>query len=481
MYMLSKQDTQRAFPFLNVSMDIEGSVRRRLGVDEDAFVGRPNDTTEQTSQAMTGHRWLCHPRFEYRGLRTKVSYMSHQGNVCRLYFVMLSLAPTADAAINVRLTRDIISRCGYVVEKAYIVHPNSEYVRQGKIDDMKLWTVTDRFYNGNGNSSKPVLKAADELDVDIDVMLDEFLHFDGTVDDAKAVRSARCTQRSRCPYYEQCFPQEDELPDDTILSLTSSAHKYEMYERGISYLSQADITAIEGSRQQYAQIMADRQGGFFCDRMGLREWMRQNIAEPLSFLDFEWDLYALPPYDGMRPVEVLPFEFALIVRQGGVQRHVEYVGFGDDRREFIEKLLENIPDTGTILAYNALGAESLRLKELGEAFPEYRSRLEKVRQRLVDLSLPFTLGLVYDVRMKGFYSIKTIQNIIDSKHSYHDLQVDNGLEAVRRYRQIDGLADGSERQTTIRELKEYCGLDALSLAIVYDALVKVVENDENTL
>ena len=44
------------------------------------------------------------------------------------------------------------------------------------------------------------------------------------------VRKPQCMTRQKCLYYDDCFPQEKELPDNSILTLIASRYKREMYE-----------------------------------------------------------------------------------------------------------------------------------------------------------------------------------------------------------------------------------------------------------
>lgn len=53
--------------------------------------------------------------------------------------------------------------------------------------------------------------------------------------------------------------------------------------------------------------------GYFLDAGGVEEWFSK-LTFPLSYLDFEWDTYVLSPYAGMRPFDVLCFQYSLHVR-----------------------------------------------------------------------------------------------------------------------------------------------------------------------
>ena len=213
-------------------------------------------------------------------------------------------------------------------------------------------------------------------------------------------------------------------------------------------------------------------GGLFIDKPALKHWLRSFESDNISYIDFEWDRYLVPPYINMRPMDVLCFEFALYYQdENGTMQHKTYVGTGDCRKEFIENLIACLPNNGPILAYNADGAEKLRLEELGNMFPEYKDKLNDIKNRFIDLATPFIEGLVYDIRMKGNYTLKKLVDIV-SDYSYSDLQIYDGMQAVYNWRNAD---KGSAKQEEIvNNLKEYCSLDAYGLFLVYRWLLNIM-------
>jgi len=221
--------------------------------------------------------------------------------------------------------------------------------------------------------------------------------------------------------------------------------------------------------------MADRQGGRFFDKLALSDWLNNNSGYPMSFIDFEWDLYLVPPYDGMHPLDVNLFQYSLhIMNEDGTVTHKQFIGERDCREEFLKRMLEDIPDEGVIFAYNARGAEILRLRELQRYFPQYSDQLEGIISRFVDLALPFVNGVVYDVRMRGMYSLKVIQEMLDDERSYHDLAVENGLDAVAIHRLLEQCDEPETKKQYYEDLYEYCGLDSYAMIEVYNWLISLI-------
>ena len=473
MYQLSRTDNSKSFPFFNININIEESMIRLLGI-EGCYTGYTNESTDSTFSAMESNPWLARARFSYRGLRVRVPFLYHQGNNCRLYFTSFSINPMDSEAVNIKWTCEVLRRLGLNITDIFIIHPNRNYIRQGEIDDSSLWNISDSFCNSNGHPTRNILQRINELSLDVDMMLDQLLHFDA-FDSYETFRSSTCMGRNKCSYYDICFPDNRNIPDNSVLYLTGSQYKYQMFDEGLKYLSQIDTERLEGSPQQFAQIMADRNGGLFCDRLALGNWLEEYRRYPMSFIDFEWDLYLVPPYDGMHPLQVLPFQYSLhIMNEKHEIVHHQFIGEGDCRRQFIEEMMKGLPESGPIFAYNARGAEILRLQEFQEMFPEYHDYLQQVIDRFVDLASPFITGVVYDVRMKGNYSLKVLQGIIDREYSYKDLEIDNGLEAVRIYRELMNCSDPQQKQEYYDELYKYCGLDSYAMIEVYDWLCKML-------
>ena len=472
MYQLSLKDNKRGFPFLNIDIDIDESIKNNFKIDN-CYTGIANEDNEDSFKAMEQYQWLLKPRFSYRYLRVRVPLMHKNEDKWDLYFTTLSTCPQEDEAMNIRWTVDVLNKAKISIGRIYLVYLNKNYVREGELDDDQLWLVTDCFLNGNGHPSKDIIKYISNINIDIDITIDNMLHFDGDYYDI--TRSNRCTGRKKCQYYDLCFPDEKLMEDNSILHLTNSQYKYTMYQEGVKYLSQVDLEKLEGTAQQYAQVMADRQGGLFIDKLALKNWMNNNIHYPLSYIDFEWDLHAIPPYEKMSPMQVLCFEYSLdVVTQDGRITHHQYIGEGDCRKEFIEHMLRELPKEGTILAYNAKGAEVLRVRELMKAFPEYTEELEDVCRRFVDLSVPFLSGMVYDTRMRGLYSLKIIKGVINDKVSYHDLDVENGLDAVSVYRKLLKEKNLETKKQYYEDLYKYCGMDSYTMIEVISWLRSLI-------
>lgn len=94
-------------------------------------------------------------------------------------------------------------------------------------------------------------------------------------------RTNKCTGRNKCRYYAECF-DEEQYEDNSIVYLNGAKNRYDMQKAGIKYLKEANIDLIEGTKIQYAQIVADKNGGLFVDELALKSWL-DTVSYPITF------------------------------------------------------------------------------------------------------------------------------------------------------------------------------------------------------
>ena len=468
LYQLSLCDNSEYFSFYNIDCDLDESIAAKLKIDN-YLSGKVGDSNEDTFALIEKSNWIFRARLSYHGLRVKVPYMYVKDGHCVIYFSSLAVSVNENDISNMSWTVKVCELNGLVVDAVYVLYLNENYQREEQLDNELLWNITDRLIKKDVS----IIDECHNDPTDIDGLIESLLHFDDDYEEIPAVRSSKCTSKRGCKYYDVCFPLEKQLPPNSILTLVSSANKYKMYQSGIEFLKDADPNLIEGNRVQYAQISADKNGGLYADKLYLKKWMANNLNLPLSFIDFEWDLYPIPPYHHMRPLQVLPFQFSLhILDENGLTHH-QFIGTGDCRKEMIEKIISLIPKQGNVVAYNATGAEKFRINELAEAYPEYSEQLYEINSRMSDMAIPFVNGFVYDTAMAGNFTLKAIEEMVDSENSYHNLEVGNGIEAVEIYRKMCLTKDIDTKEEYLNQLYKYCGLDTYSLYKVYQWLLKI--------
>ena len=445
---------------------------KKLGLSE-YFLGQKNDDKSLALCALKNYEWLVKARFEYHNLRIKIPFLHKTNYGYDVYFVYCGNYCKDDDMQFYIQSIWVLKNNGIFINNIYIMHFNANYVRQDSLDPNELFIISDSFYNDSNMPTKNIKDTIYAKMRDYSDVIDEMEAFEKKAEIIPC-RTNKCTRRSKCLYYDECFGKEKEYEDNSIITLVTSAHKYEMFNRGIKYLRDADISLLEGTRQQYAQIMADINGGVFVDKHALKSWLSE-VHYPICFLDFEWETYAIPPYKAMKPYDVLPFEYSIhILNEDGTIDHHEYIGTGDCRKKLIENMINDIGKKGTIIAYNAVGAEMIRIQEMIRQFPEYTSPLMHIYYRMVDLQLPFSMGMYYNTKMRGTYSLKTLMSILD-ENAYRKLDIHQEMEAVFNWRKVD-RAEVNNQEEVLLHLKQYCAMDTYAMVKVYQALIDIVKD-----
>ncbi len=465
------------FSYVRMDEAISDLVIKKLWV-KDPFIGQRNDPHERAFEAAKNYEWLVKARFNYNDIRIKVPFMHKVDDQWDIYFVVISVLPKDEDIQYYCHTIWVLLMLGFKINEIYIIHLNKDYVRDDELDIQKLFKISELFYNAKGKPTKNITKHVLSKLVDLTDIVNEMKECT-KLESCHIKKSKRCVRRVKCMYYDDCFFDENELEDDSILTLVSSQHKNELFQENIRLLKDAPLEKIEGSRQQYAQIMASRNDGIFVDKNALQFWLSNSLKYPYSFLDFEWETYAVPPYRGLRPFDVSVFAYSLhVLDENENCTHQSFMGIHDCREELILKLLNDLPTTGSIIAYNGDGAEKIRLQELARQFPKYKRDLEMLCERIVDLSHPFLNGLVYDIRMRGMYSLKVLHSLLDNTHTYKDLEIHNGMDAVFKWRSLD--KSDEENEEIKNQLMEYCTLDTYAMVLVVKWLYQLIEQDCST-
>lgn len=475
LYLRELAAPKREFqPFVRLDEEITALAAEKLGVKNE-FKGQKGDSPTLALEAMQQYDWLVKARFEYLQLRIKVPFLHRSGDKWDIYFLFVGLYPHPDDMQFYCDTVWVLQNLGINLNGFYMIHLNADYVRGSELDVNELFIITEYFYNHNNNPTVLIKDAIYDNLHDLRGMLKEMEVCD-SVSLGKPVRTSRCATRQKCRYYEDCFPNEFREPDNSILTLISSQHKYAMKKEGRMELKNTDENRIEGFKQQYSQIMADKGNGTYVDVMGLRSWLSY-VHYPITFLDFEWERFAVPPYEGMKPYDVLPFEYSIhILHEDQTMTHKVYLSVHDDRKDMAENLIRDIPPEGSVVAYNAEGAEKIRIRELADTFPQYAPQLESMINRMEDLQIPFVTGTVYNIHMRGQWSLKSLMEFQDDE-GYRNLDIRQGMDAVFQWRLLDYSDENTDREKIINDLKAYCGMDSYAMVVVYKWLLELAEED----
>ncbi len=203
---------------------------------------------------------------------------------------------------------------------------------------------------------------------------------------------------------------------------------------------------------------------------------------PLGFLDFETVAYAIPQVVGTSPWESVPMQLSLhwIEEAGASLQHAEFLAEAnstDPRVPFIDALLAACEPLSTIIVYSPF--ESVQIKHMAAAFPQYAERLLALVPKLWDLCKAVQ-DHAFHPAFKGSYSIKTVLPALVPEMTYEGLAIGNGMEVFPAWEnlRLDKELTDENRQFIRKNLLEYCAVDSVAMFRVLEVLTRLGGNVE---
>ena len=353
---------------------------------------------------------------------------------------------------------------GLKMNNAYVITINSRYVKDGDIDQDKLFT--------KNNITK-------EVNDNLAIVPNEINKMQGMIErdvEPNTPIGPHCSKPHFCQYKKLCW---EDVKDNSVLNLyrMRAKQKFDLFDNQFKTFDEIpDGTKLSDIQQK--QITSYLKNKSFIDKNGVKEFI-DSIEYPISYFDFETFQDAVPRFDNQRPYMQMPFQFSLHIQNEplGKLEHFEWIGDhkDDPRKEIAEKMLEWIPLTGTIIAYNQ-SFEMNCIKELARYNVSLSDQLLALNKRFTDLIIPFRQGHYYDPEFKGSFSIKKVLPALcpnDSSLNYDSLNITNGGEASLAYKKFHELND-EEIETHRNDLFAYCELDTLGMVKILEKLIKEI-------
>jgi hypothetical protein len=348
------------------------------------------------------------------------------------------------------------------LHKAFIVHINNQYARQGEIDVQSLFTIEDvtDVVTANQVGIPETLHSLERMTrgnmPDIDIGL-------------------QCTDPFECDFREHCWSHVPEVSVFNLYRLRGS-RKFELYRQGI--VNYEDIPSdLELNEMQKTQVNASLTGEIIINEQIIKKFL-DGITHPVSFFDFETFQNPIPRFEGQKPYMQMPFQYSLhVIDENGNMAHYEFLGDhnSDPRRELCEHMLGDLPGSGTIMAYNQ-GFEIGRIQDMAARFPDLHDDLVALTDRFVDLVVPFRNGGYYHPAFNGSFSIKSVLPAMfpdDPELSYKNLSIQDGAMASETFANLHRLEDPGLLPQMRQDLLAYCRLDTLAMVKIWQKLREI--------
>lgn len=228
--------------------------------------------------------------------------------------------------------------------------------------------------------------------------------------------------------------------------------------------------------KQLWQVNAHRAGQRHMDAEKIKGFIG-SFKFPLYFLDYETLMGVIPPFDGLKPYQQLPFQYSLHLLEDAKSKpkHYEYLHKenSDPTLPLVKQLKRDIGAKGTVIVWNESFEKSCN-DLMGVLQPDFSDFLLSVNKRVKDLMIPFFRGWFVDKEFAGSASIKKVLPVLVDTLSYHDLDIREGGSAQALWMEtfLNGGNAGQKEKIT-RDLLEYCKLDTLAMVEIYKLLTEI--------
>ena len=425
----------------------------------DDFDGMVKKTAELIEQ---GVKTIYEATFKEKGIFAMADILHKTRNGWNIYEVKASTSTkdyqVDDASIQYYALSNVIK-----INKTHIVHINNQYERQGDLDIKSLFTIDD-ISKEVAEKQKGIKKSLKNLET--------MLKGDIPVIDI----GPHCSDPYGCDFTGHCW---EHIPNPSVFDLyrMNWSKKFQMYDDGI--IKFEDIPQDYGlNKVQELQIEALLNDRISIDKKIIKDFIK-TIKYPISFFDFETFQNAIPRFDGQRPYMQMPFQYSLhILGKRGKLSHIEYLGDEnkDPRRELAERMIKDLPKSGSIIAYYQ-SFEISRIKELASVFPDISDDLLGLIDRFVDLIDPFRQLGYYHPDFNGSFSIKAVLPAMfpnDPELDYKKLEIQNGGMAMDTFANLYLLKDHKKRKKIRDDLLAYCRLDTLAMIRILEQLKSLI-------
>ncbi|MEA3226548.1 MAG: DUF2779 domain-containing protein [Planctomycetota bacterium] len=429
------------------------------GVVIEGFGQRGHDNTMKA--IADGAKVLYQPTVVAGGLTCRADIMVRvRGGKWDIYEVKSATKVKDEYRYDVAFQRLCFERAGVSIRRTYLTHINNEYVRRGDIEPNGLLVSEDI--------------TADALEVlpKIKKLIPEARKVLRWGDEPRAEHLLTCPNLGKCEWAELWF---DYLDDRKLKWLLE-----EMPPETIGKMFESAIISPERLPKKFTSGIPWRTPEERWPRHIDKEGLRRELAAleyPLHYLDYETYFPAVPPFDGYRPYQQIPFQFSVHVQDkpGGKLKAHDFLAreFADPVPALLKELKKAIGSKGSVIAWNA-SFEKGRNDEMAAHSPEHTKFLHSVNARMFDPMFLFKpkRQLYVDPACRGSTSLKKVMPALMPDLSYKNLAIQEGGTASASWPTLtDPKLPAKDRNQLHKDMIDYCRLDTYGMAKIVEILL----------
>ncbi len=355
----------------------------------------------------------------------------------------------------------VLEDAGIKVRKIFVIHVNTDYVRHGEIDIESISRKTE--------VTEKVKSKIDETRINIEKALE--VARSKSPPDFSPRHAKQGALQEWMDIYHLFYPEKHTHPISKLTRVNAKLMG-ELEDLGVARIQDIPDT-VNLNEKQRSQVRVTKHDKRIIEKEKIREFLG-SLTYPLYFFDYETFSSVIPPFDGLRPYQQMPFQYSLHRKDTpdpGLH-HAEYLHLENTHPglPLLKKLKEDIGDKGSVIVWYE-PFEKGRNEELGKMFPEYAQLMGDLNGRIVDLMTPFANQWYMDKDFFGSASIKKVLPVLISDLSYEKLNIKEGATASRVW--TETILEGKnidKKDKIMQDLLDYCRLDTLAMVQLYDFL-----------
>ena len=406
------------------------------------------DNLNKTDLVIDSKKTVFEPGFMSGRLYARSDVLEPVEDGWCLYEIKMSTKPKEYHLHDLSFQKHVLERNGLTISQVKLILIDRSYVRDGEVEPEKLLhieDVTDDVVEAQKGISKRIAEMQSIIQKisppDFDKHnLKEYYHDNHLKDEF-----------------------ETSLDQDSVYHLYYGGDKvYELWSEGIEEISSVDEKRLSEKQRVQKKAIQDKP---YMDEEKIKGFLEQ-IEKPISYVDFEAFNNAVPLFDKCQPYEQVPFQYSLHIENDSVKHTAFlYEGRDDPRPAFLESLLQDLPDEGSIIVWY----DSFE-KNVLDAVAELTGKQEEVdeiKKRIIDLRTIFKNFWYYHPEQRGSTSLKAVYPVFAEENGYDSLDIEKGDKAAVTYKQ--NRRDLSDEVK--KKLLEYCKLDTYSMKVIKDRLL----------
>jgi len=374
--------------------------------------------------------------------------------------VKMATSARKEDIVDVGFQKICFEEAGIKIGKTSLIYINTDYVRHGEIEIKKLFTIED--VTEQVNEKIPEIK--EEIKKALEIM---------NIEDRLDIRVIEgCKNPKKCEYLE-CYCKEvpeiygmaGKIPEKHLLALVNR----EILDP--KKLDKEILKAIEYKPlEKFTEIN--------------KEAIRKEFSKleyPLYFFDYETYMSAIPPFDGTKPYQQIPFQYSLTIKETpkAKPKSLEFLArkFENPIPDLLAQLKKDMGPKGSVIVWYS-SFEKGRNEEMGEMYPEYANFLKGVNKRVFDLYQIFRFRNKMYIKsdFQELASLKIILPVLCPELSYENLAIREGGEASASWPILTSdKTTAEEKERLEKNMLAYCKRDTEAMVGIMERVNKDIK------